>query len=129
MTACEIKKDANCLLETRCQSMEQSQGTILMDDDGDNPYMTSSESSPTSSSPATGVARSVYKHAIALFGSLLVFIGAFLAIVFFPPFFSQDIAANRTYMTVLVIAGIVVGALVAYLSYRATLRTYRDKQR
>lgn len=80
----------------------------------------------TGNTVSTG--KTIYVHLVALFGALLVFVGAFAAIFVLPTMFSQTIAQSRTWIVALVVGGLIGGLGAAVLSYRATLKTYSTKR-
>ena len=71
--------------------------------------------------------RTMYVHAVAMLGALVAFIGGFGAAFVLPTMFSQTLASSRQWVTTLLAAGVIVGLLCAALSYRATLRTHRNR--
>ncbi len=91
----------------------------------DNPYESPNEGGQDiSPKDKTGIGRSVYVHTVALLGALLVFVGGFLATVGIPTMVSQELASSGLWVTILLVLGILVGLVCAFLSYRATLRTH-----
>lgn len=93
----------------------------------ENPYQpTGSTSVPHNDTKPDGIGKTVYKHSVALAGALLVFVGAFLGVVGIPPMLSESIATSQTWMISLILLGILASFAAAFLSYRATLKTYSN---
>lgn len=89
-----------------------------------NPYQTPTDATPPDDTAAAwSLSKTIYVHITASVGALVAMIGGFGA-VFVLPMFIQTLAASRLWVTVFLIAGILFGLLAAFLSYRATLRTY-----
>ncbi len=75
----------------------------------------------------SGLGKSIYVHSVALLGALLIFVGGFLATVGIPTMVSQELASSGLWVTILLVLGVLVGLVCAFLSYRATLRTHAKR--
>lgn len=93
----------------------------------DQPYQSPESHTNAEEQQKTSVGRVMYVHSIAILGSLVAFVGGFGGAFVIPTMLSQDLAASRRGVTILLVVAVAVGLLCAVLSYRATLRTHAKR--
>jgi hypothetical protein len=85
-----------------------------------NPYKASEEIIPETDSKS----RPLYSYFVAAFGSLIVFVGAFMGIVMVPVVAFPVIYESAVGLVLMYVIGILLAIVASVLSFRATLRAY-----